>query len=249
MSWAHRYDEAHKRDIGYGVTAYCDHPGCTEVIDRGLSYRCGSVHSDDGCGLYFCGNHLYTQENSSSGLCERCIAQKDPFPPKPDHPDWIKLKLENEIEVRIPNVELFELDATSINGDYFRFHAHQTEELFWRGQEYSKWPIQVEGITQEDKSSQLVPTLSLGNVDGSISALCVYFGDLIGAKLNHYLIPLDIYLARNQFKDLIQEKSDDESIQSNHWFIKQKIAADNEFVKFELSKLPDLRKLRIGEKI
>ena len=38
-------------------------------------------------------------------------------------------------------VELFELDATGIGGDYFRFHGYQTGEIWWQGKEYSAWPI------------------------------------------------------------------------------------------------------------
>lgn len=45
------------RDIGYCVPAFCDHPDCNEVIDRGLAYLCGTLDSDNGCGLYFCENH------------------------------------------------------------------------------------------------------------------------------------------------------------------------------------------------
>ncbi len=41
MSWAVGFDETWQRDIGYGVPAYCDHPGCMAEIDRGLSYVCG----------------------------------------------------------------------------------------------------------------------------------------------------------------------------------------------------------------
>jgi hypothetical protein len=41
MSWAIGYDGRWKRDIGYGVPAYCDHPGCNEEIDRGLAHVCG----------------------------------------------------------------------------------------------------------------------------------------------------------------------------------------------------------------
>lgn len=94
MSWAVGYDTRWKRDIGYGVPAYCDHPDCNEVIDRGLSYICGGdVYGGEfGCGLFFCAEHLYVGEKAQ--LCERCDNHDDvtPFGAKPDHPDWINHK-------------------------------------------------------------------------------------------------------------------------------------------------------------
>ena len=41
MGWAVGFDNNWNRDIGYGVPAICDFPGCGEEIDRGLGYVCG----------------------------------------------------------------------------------------------------------------------------------------------------------------------------------------------------------------
>ena len=92
MGWSIGYDSNHERDIGYGVPAYCDHPGCNAKIDRGLGYVCGGepYGGDDGCGLFFCGTH------GGLGQCERCAAGKEPFDPAPDHPEWIAWKLHHE---------------------------------------------------------------------------------------------------------------------------------------------------------
>lgn len=90
VSWAIGYDENWHRDIGYGVPAPCDYPGCEAEIDRGLSYVCGGepFGGDDGCGLYFCAKHLSAAES----LCERCRNGRGPFEPKPDLPRWIAHK-------------------------------------------------------------------------------------------------------------------------------------------------------------
>ncbi len=95
MSWSIGYDENWKRDIGYGVPAYCDHPQCKAEIDRGLSYVCGGepYGGDRGCGLYFCDAHL--SGGSGPGvyqLCSRCRHHKKPFEAKPDHPEWVHHK-------------------------------------------------------------------------------------------------------------------------------------------------------------
>lgn len=88
MSWGIGFDDKWDRDIGYGVPAYCDHPGCNAEIDRGLSYVCGGepYGGDKGCGLYFCDKH------GGGGRCSRCKKGRDPFDAKPDHPDWIAHK-------------------------------------------------------------------------------------------------------------------------------------------------------------
>lgn len=93
MSWALGFDILWNRDIGYGVPAYCDHPHCGKEIDRGLSHVCGSepYGGDRGCGLYFCGEHLFP------ALCERCCEPcEPPFTPSADHPTWIEHKATHE---------------------------------------------------------------------------------------------------------------------------------------------------------
>lgn len=97
MGWSIGYDTTWKRDIGYGVPAWCDHPGCQVQIDRGLSHVCCQQQpygGDEGCGLYFCSSH-----QSWDGRCERCQPEEDnrellpPFDAKPDHPAWLRHKL------------------------------------------------------------------------------------------------------------------------------------------------------------
>lgn len=99
MGWAVGYDSNWKRDIGYGVPAYCDHPKCSEEINRGLGYVCGGMPygGDVGCGLYFCETHLCYSNKAEAVLCARCrIAARtgkyNPFDAKPDHPKWVHHK-------------------------------------------------------------------------------------------------------------------------------------------------------------
>ena len=105
MSWAVGYDENWKRDIGYGVPAVCDHPGCGEEIDRGLAYVCcgEQPYGGDGCGLFFCEKHLVVWAECQSAddedekvehfCCERCGAGKEPFEPTPDVEEWTAWKM------------------------------------------------------------------------------------------------------------------------------------------------------------
>ena len=90
MSWAIGYDNLWGRDIGYGVPATCDYPGCGAAIDRGLSHVCGGEPhgGESGCGLFFCERH---QPFPWLG-CERCAAGERPFDPTPDTPEWTNHK-------------------------------------------------------------------------------------------------------------------------------------------------------------
>lgn len=95
MSWAIGFDTKWNRDIGYGVPAFCDYPGCTDEIDRGLSYVCGGepYGGDRGCGLYFCGNHIKVHERLPQ-LCAHCSPRRlAPFTPSKEHPKWAQWKL------------------------------------------------------------------------------------------------------------------------------------------------------------
>jgi len=103
MSWAVGWDSNWYRDIGYGVPAYCDQPGCGAEIDRGLGYVCGGepYGGEKGCGLYFCEDHrdyaiAYDEDEDDplyESVCDRCREDRDPHEPKPDHPKWIAHKL------------------------------------------------------------------------------------------------------------------------------------------------------------
>lgn len=91
MGWAIGHDSHWDRDIGYGVPAICDHPGCGVEIDRGIAYVCGEAPwgGVDGCGLFFCEEH-------HTPFCERCYVGtelSEPFIPTPDTEEWIQHKL------------------------------------------------------------------------------------------------------------------------------------------------------------
>lgn len=101
MSCGYGFDENWKRDIGYGVPSYCDHPECNRFIHRGLSFVCGSEPYDGehGCGLYFCEEHrpvYYQHEDEIFMICDNCAEGKDPHEPSPEHPMWMGHKLTHE---------------------------------------------------------------------------------------------------------------------------------------------------------
>jgi lambda family phage minor tail protein L len=79
---------------------------------------------------------------------------------------------------------LFEVDCTLIGGDMLRFHGHlQSASIWWQGNEYKPWPIQASGFKHTSESQQPTPTLEVGDINGTISALCVFLADMVGAKV------------------------------------------------------------------
>jgi hypothetical protein len=98
MGWSLGYDDNWKRDIGYGVPAHCDHPGCSAEIDRGLGYVCGGepYGGEHGCGLFVCSEHTYGNSKCWQ-LCRHCAdRRRKKLAPSDDHPDWMRWKLTDE---------------------------------------------------------------------------------------------------------------------------------------------------------
>jgi len=101
MGYSIGFDSNWQRDIGYGVPAICDHPGCNKKIDRGFAYVCGgdAYGGKHGCGLFFCSKHLSFhawKDGKTTQCCKRCDTYKKPFNPKPDVKQWIKWKLKDK---------------------------------------------------------------------------------------------------------------------------------------------------------
>ncbi|MFE3572583.1 hypothetical protein ACFXOH_23030 [Bacillus subtilis] len=94
MGYSCGFDANWGRDVGYGVPARCDHPGCGADIHRGLAYVCGGdvFGGEHGCGLYFCYDHIGYLDDMPQ-RCDRCIGGMKPFAPTEDVPDWLRHKL------------------------------------------------------------------------------------------------------------------------------------------------------------
>ena len=98
MGWSIGYDEHHKRDIGYGVPANCDHPGCNAEIDRGLGYVCGGepYGGEHGCGLFVCSEHTHANSKCDQ-LCQHCAdRRRKKLIPSADTKEWTHWKLTDE---------------------------------------------------------------------------------------------------------------------------------------------------------
>ena len=139
-------------------------------------------------------------------------------------------------------VELFELDATNIaGGQVLRFHGYQqVATIWWQGREYTAWPIQGEGFAKTGEGAQPVPKLAVGNVDGSISSLCILMDDLVGAKVVRHET-LGQYLDARNFAGGNPTADPSQEFPADVWFIEQKTGETNEVVEFELASALDLQ--------
>ncbi|MCT4701228.1 phage minor tail protein L [Enterobacteriaceae bacterium H20N1] len=170
--------------------------------------------------------------------------------------DYQKLEPGNE-------VRLIEVDGTAFGmDDVLRFHAynipHTPEEItaaggdesrlpaksiWWQGKEYSAWPYQIEGIEASTDGTSAQPKLTVANLDGSITALCLAYDDMLLAKVTihdtmaHYL-DVRNFPAGNQTADPTQEK-----LQA--YYIDGKTSELNTAIEFVLSSPMDLQGLML----
>lgn len=117
MGYSVYYSDKNKRWQGYGVPAYCDHPDCKNVIDRGMAYVCcDNQEHTNSCGGFYCAEHeslctLIAEDEFEDveqddvqellddyGLEEMPVFDEDGYfyhcQHKPievkEHPDWLK---------------------------------------------------------------------------------------------------------------------------------------------------------------
>lgn len=159
-------------------------------------------------------------------------------------------------------VRLYEVDGTLFGADILRFHSDTlpytaaeltaaggdesklpARTIWWQGKEYGPWPVQIEGLEVSGDGQSAQPKLSVANINGLITALCLKFDDMAQAKVTihdtfaHYLDARN-FPTGNPTADPVQEK-----IQV--FYIDRKATETDELVEFELSSPADLRGQRI----
>ena len=160
-------------------------------------------------------------------------------------------------------VRLFEVDGTAFGaGDVLRFHAYNiphteaeiiaaggdesklpAKSVWWQGKEYSAWPCKIDGIESSTTGSSAQPKLTVANLDGSITALCLNYDDMLQAKVSihdtlaQYLDARN-YAGGNASADPTQEKL-------KVFYIDSKSTETKTAVEFMLSSPMDLQGLMI----
>lgn len=110
--------------------------------------------------------------------------------------------------------------------------------IIFNGITYSAWPCQVEGIEFDSSGQPVNPTLSVGNIDGTISSLCLFFDDLLKAKVT-IRQTLSKYLDSANFTTPNPDADPTQQI-TETWFIDAKTAEDNVTISWKLSSPADV---------
>jgi lambda family phage minor tail protein L len=178
------------------------------------------------------------------------------------------MPLISDFQILEPGSEvlLFELDGSDYGADILRFHGHSipytsaelmaagadadqlpAKSITWQGEEYGAWPMQIDGIEANGDGTAIRPTLSVGNVNGRITALCLAFEDLLEFKLT-MRHTLGRYLDAVNFEGgNIDADPTQESIEV--WYLDQKTNEDGENVSWELASPGDVGGESIGRQM
>ncbi|MCG3743080.1 phage minor tail protein L [Vibrio cincinnatiensis] len=178
------------------------------------------------------------------------------------------MSLTTDIQTLEPGSEivLFEVDGSEFEADILRFQSHiepYSEEeiqtalttgealtpkaIIWQGERYYSWPCQITGLNATSDGSPSSPTLSVANVDGSITALCLVYQDMSQAKVT-IRRTLSKYLDAENFPNG-NDQADPEQEHVEIWYIRRKISEDKTAVTFELSSPADVGGIKIGRKM
>uniref|UniRef100_UPI0009EA6467 phage minor tail protein L n=1 Tax=Pseudomonas sp. NBRC 111131 TaxID=1661046 RepID=UPI0009EA6467 len=147
---------------------------------------------------------------------------------------------------------LFELDGSDFGADTLWFHGHAiphtpeelaaaganadqlpAKSIWWQGNEYGAWPMQIDGIEANSDGTAVRPTLTVGNVNGRITALCLAFDNLLEFKLTirhtmaRYLDAVN-FPSGNPDADPTEEAIE-------VWYIDQKVSENGTTVAWELA--------------
>lgn len=136
-----------------------------------------------------------------------------------------------------PILEFWELNASAIGGGVVRFQGMQDGKVWWQGQDYDAWQIQGEGFSRTT-DQQPTPKLCVGNLDGSISLLCLTYDDLVGATITRRRT-FARYLDAVNFPEGNPSADPAEEFLPEVWFIERKSGETREAVEFELSSALD----------
>ena len=139
-------------------------------------------------------------------------------------------------------IRLFELDATRLDGNLWRFHGHAQEgDIIWQGQLYSPIQITAKGFDIRGDGRPASPTLQVANelsgVRGAISAICLQFRDLAGARVK-VIETFRHFLDAANFPEGNPNASPQSKI--NLWYIEQKTEETRASVTFSLSSPTDM---------
>lgn len=144
-------------------------------------------------------------------------------------------------------VELFELDATGVGGELFRFHNGKNglnADVVWQGNTYIAFPIEAEGFEFNGKGQLPRPVLRVANVTGILGALVRSYQDLIGCKVTRKRTLLK-YLDAVNFSGGNANADPTASLPDDIYFVDRKATENKMLVEFELAAAFDVQGVQL----
>lgn len=145
-------------------------------------------------------------------------------------------------------IELFQLDATDLGGDVSRFHSGTNSilgDVVWNGDTYFRFPIQATGFEFSTQGQLPRPKISVSNVLGTVSAMLLASGGLLGAKLTRRRT-LAKYLDAINFDGGVNSDADPTAAFAEDIYYVDRVSAENrDYVEFELASPIDLTGIQL----
>ncbi|CAI0759598.1 phage minor tail protein L [Serratia grimesii] len=159
-------------------------------------------------------------------------------------------------------VYLFHVDGSMFDGPELFFHNYPipyteaelvaassdpnllpAKSIWWQGKEYKPWPVEATGFEVTSDGSAPTPTLSVANLDGTISAMCLAYQNMAQARVTrHYTFAQ--YLDARNYPDGNPE-ADPTKEKLDVYYIENKTSEDDEIIQFQLSSPADLQGMQI----
>lgn len=159
-------------------------------------------------------------------------------------------------------VRLIVVDGSEFSGGVHRFHyapfPHTPEEIdaangdesklgpkpiVWGGDVFDFWPFQVTDLElSTDQAAE--PTLTVSNLDGHITALCLQFKDMVNAKVS-IIDTYATYLDAENFPGSVNPTADPTAFTLQTFWLDTKTSEDDESISWQLSSPADLQGLVI----
>lgn len=149
-------------------------------------------------------------------------------------------------------ISLIEVDCTPFGGNVLRFHNHaispikisennyEQAKVRYAGVDYLPYPYEVTGVSFTSNTAP-TPTLTVGNVDNMVTALCLEYDNLVNAKVT-------ITTTMAEYLDNGSNPKPDECIKST-WYIASKSGESDESVSFKLSTPADIEGSNLPSRI
>ncbi|TAN50362.1 MAG: phage minor tail protein L [Methylococcaceae bacterium] len=154
-------------------------------------------------------------------------------------------------------VTLYELDLSPIDrtlaNPIHRFSPHASEletAIVWQGRHYDKVPIEAEGFEQSSSGPLPRPKLRVSNIvneqiSGAMSALCLAYEDLVGARLTRTRV-MAKHLPTVNFADGTNPAENPALyFEPELWWVEQKTYEGDDFVEWELASPMDMQGLML----